>query len=72
MTIAMPLLINTVPLDEMMNMFIFGGVHQPVAIQVAFTHGITLAFWISSAITIFAIIVSALRGTGDMMRGVQA
>ncbi|WP_319580652.1 MFS transporter [uncultured Methanospirillum sp.] len=72
MTIAMPLLINTVPLDEMMNMFIFGGVHQPVAIQVAFTHGITLAFWISSAITIFAIIVSAMRGTGDTMRGVQA
>jgi len=72
MTIAMPLLINTVPLDEMMNMFVFGGVHQPVAIQVAFTHGITLAFWISSIITIFAIIVSAMRGTGDMMRGVQS
>ncbi len=72
MTIAMPLLINTVPLDEMMNMFVFGGIHQPVAIQVAFTHGITLAFWISSIITIFAIIVSALRGTGDTVRAVQA
>lgn len=72
MTIAMPLLISTVPLDEMMNMFVFGGVHQPIAIQVAFTHGITLAFWISSVITIFAIIVSALRGTGDTVKGIQA
>jgi MFS family permease len=72
MTIAMPLLISTVPLDEMMNMFVFGGVHQPIAIQVAFTHGITLAFWISSIITLFAIIVSALRGTGDTIRAVQA
>lgn len=65
MTIALPLLVNTIPLDQMMNMFVVGGMHQPVAIQVAFTHGITFAFWISSAITVLAIIVSAMRGTGD-------
>ncbi|HWQ66908.1 MAG TPA: MFS transporter [Methanospirillum sp.] len=65
MTIAMPLLVSTVPLDQMMNMFVVGGMHQPEAIQIAFTHGITLAFWISSFITILAIITSALRGTSD-------
>jgi len=72
MTIALPLLISTVPLDEMMNMFVFGGIHQPIAIQIAFTHGITLAFWISSIITLFAIIVSAMRGTGDTTYGAPA
>jgi MFS family permease len=65
MTIAMPLLVSTVPLDQMMNMFVVGGLSQPEAVQIAFTHGITLAFWISSAITILAIIASAMRGVGD-------
>lgn len=65
MTIAMPLLVSTVPLDQMMNMFVVGGLHQPEAVQIAFTQGITLAFWISSVITVLAIIVSAMRGAGD-------
>lgn len=65
MTIALPLLVSTIPLDQMMNMFVVGGMHQPVDIQIAFTHGITFAFWISSIITILAVVVSAMRGTDD-------
>lgn len=63
MTIALPLLVSTIPLDQMMNMFVVGGMSQPVSVQVAFTGGITFAFWISSAITLLAIITSAMRGT---------
>ncbi len=70
MTIAMPLLVSTVPLDQMMNMFVVGGLSQPEAVQIAFTHGITLAFWISSAITIIAIVASAMRGVGDTKKEV--
>lgn len=65
MTIALPILVSTVPLEQMMNMFVVGGMNQPVPVQIAFTGGITLAFWISSAITILAIIASAMRGTDE-------
>lgn len=71
MTLALPLLISTVPLDQMMNMFVVGGMNMPVATQIIFTQGITAVFFISCILTVPAIIVSALRGadqpdsTGD-------
>lgn len=66
MSIATPLIMGTIPLDQMMNMFVLGGAQMPVADQVAFTQGITLVFLISAAITVPAIIASALRGKGDI------
>ncbi len=65
MTIALPILVSTVPLDQMMNMFVVGGMHQPIPVQISFTGGVTMAFWISSAFTILAIIASAMRGTDE-------
>jgi EmrB/QacA subfamily drug resistance transporter len=62
MTIALPLLVSTIPLDQMMNMFVVGGMNMPVATQIAFTHGITAVFVLSCILTIPAIIISALRG----------
>jgi EmrB/QacA subfamily drug resistance transporter len=62
MTLALPLLISTIPLDQIMNMFVVGGMNMPVATQVAFTHGITAVFILSCILTVPAIIVSALRG----------
>ncbi len=62
MGIAFPLIMGTISLDEMMNMFVVGGANMPVAVQEAFTGGITGAFILSAIITVPAIIVSALRG----------
>ncbi|HEY9206696.1 MAG TPA: MFS transporter [Candidatus Methanoperedens sp.] len=62
MGIAFPLIMGTISLDEMMNMFVIGGANMPVAVQEAFTGGVTSAFILSSIITVPAIIVSALRG----------
>lgn len=67
MSIALPLLISIMPLEQMMNMFVVGGMNQPIPIQISFTHGITFVFWISSAITILAILISAMRGKGDYL-----
>lgn len=64
-TIALPILVSTVPVEQMMNMFVVGGMDQPVPVQIAFTEGITVAFRISAAITILAIIISAVRGTDE-------
>lgn len=68
MTIAMPLLITTVPLDTMMNMFVIGGMNMPMDTQINFTSGIAFIFVISSILTVPAIIVSALRGRDDAGR----
>jgi MFS family permease len=68
MTIALPLLIATIPLDMMMNMFVVGGMNMPMATQITFTHGIAFVLLISSLLTIPAIIVSALRGSEDVGR----
>jgi EmrB/QacA subfamily drug resistance transporter len=65
MTLALPLLISTIPLDQIMNMFVVGGMNMPVATQITFTHGITAVFLLSSILTVPAIIVSALRGPDD-------
>jgi EmrB/QacA subfamily drug resistance transporter len=62
MTLALPLLVSIVPLDQMMNMFVVGGMNMPVPMQVVFTRGITSVFFLSSILTVPAIIVSALRG----------
>jgi EmrB/QacA subfamily drug resistance transporter len=64
MTIALPLLVSTIPLDLMMNMFVIGGMNMPVDTQIVFTQGITTVFLLSGILTVPAIIVSALRG-GD-------
>jgi hypothetical protein len=68
MGIAFPLIMGTISIDEMMNMFVVGGANMPVAVQEAFTSGITGAFILSSVITLPAIIVSAMRGKGDILK----
>lgn len=68
MTITLPLLIATIPLDLMMNMFVVGGMNMPVETQITFTQGIAFIFFISSLLTVPAIIVSALRGSEDVGR----
>jgi MFS family permease len=66
MSIAIPLIIRSIPLDQMMDMFVLGGAQMSVAEQIAFTQGITIVFLISAVITVPAIIVSAMRGKGDV------
>jgi MFS family permease len=66
MGIAFPLIMGTISIPEMMDMFVRGGGSMPVAVQEAFTGGITSAFIVSSIITVPAIIVSAMRGKGDV------
>jgi len=68
MTLALPLLITTIPLDTMMNMFVVGGMNMPMETQITFTHGIAFVLLISSLLTVPAIIVSALRGSEDAGR----
>ncbi|MDD1679834.1 MAG: MFS transporter [Methanomicrobiales archaeon] len=63
MSIALPLILGTVTLEEITDMFIMGGAMLPVSVQEAFTLGITHAFLLSAIITVPAIILSALRGT---------
>ena len=65
MGVSFPLIMGTISIEQMMNMFIVGGASMPVAVQEAFTGGITNAFILSSIITVPAIIVSAMRGKGD-------
>ena len=66
MGISFPLIMGTIPLEQMMNMFVIGGASMPVAVQEAFTSGITSAFIFSAIITVPAIIVSAMRGKEDV------
>ena len=66
MTIALPLLIGMIPLDEMMNLFVVGGANLPVTIQIQFTNAIRFVFMVSAILTIPAIIVSAMRGKEDL------
>jgi EmrB/QacA subfamily drug resistance transporter len=66
MGIAFPLIMGTISIPEMMDMFVRGGASMPVAVQEAFTGGIAAAFILSSIITVPAIIVSAMRGKGDV------
>lgn len=62
MGIAFPLIMGTISINEMMDMFVVGGANMPVVVQEAFTAGITNAFILSSILTVPAIIVSAMRG----------
>ncbi|MCZ7396772.1 MAG: MFS transporter [Candidatus Methanoperedens sp.] len=66
MGIAFPLIMGTISLAQMMDMFVVGGANMPVAVQEAFTGGITGAFIVSSIITVPAIIVSAMRGKENL------
>ncbi len=66
MAIATPLIIGAIPLDQIMDLFVLGGAQMQVSEQIAFTEGMTLVFLISSIITVPAIIVSAMRGKGDV------
>ena len=61
-TLALPLLVSTFPLDQMMTMFVVGGMNMPVAPRIIFTQGISTVFFISCIQTEPATIVSALRG----------
>jgi EmrB/QacA subfamily drug resistance transporter len=66
MTIALPLLIGMIPLDEMMNLFVVGTANLPIATQIQFTDAIRFVFMVSAVLTIPAIIVSAMRGKEDV------
>jgi hypothetical protein len=66
MTIAMPLLIGLMPLDQMMDMFIVGSAHLPIETQIRFTNAICFVFAVSAILSVPAIIVSALRGKDDL------
>lgn len=66
MGLAFPMIMGTISITEMMDMFVVGGAHMPVAVQEAFTAGIIRVFLLSSIITVPAIIVSAMRGKEDM------
>jgi EmrB/QacA subfamily drug resistance transporter len=66
MTIALPLLIGMIPLDEMMNLFVLGSANLPVAVQIQFTNAICFVFTISAILSVPAIIVSAMRGKEDL------
>ncbi|VVB95655.1 Putative multidrug resistance protein MdtD [uncultured archaeon] len=68
MGIAFPLIMGTISITEMMDMFVVGGAHMPVAVQEAFTGGITRAFILSALITVPAIIASAMRGKEDIRK----
>jgi len=68
LTIALPLLVTTIPLDMMMNMFVVGGMNMPMDTQIAFTDVVAFVFIISSLLTVPAIIVSAMRGRDDAGR----
>jgi len=63
MAIATPVLVGSIPMDQMMEMFVIGGTSMPVAVQQAVTGGIALAFVVSTLLTVPAIVASALRGT---------
>jgi EmrB/QacA subfamily drug resistance transporter len=63
MSIATPVLVGTVSMDALMEMFVVGGTNMPVAIQEAVTGGIAFAFVVSTILTVPAVIASAMRGT---------
>lgn len=65
MTIAMPLLVGMIPLDEMMDLFVVGSASLSVAVQARFTGAIDLVFFVSALLSVPAIIVSAMRGRED-------
>lgn len=71
MTLALPLLVSIIPLDQMMNMFVVGGMNMPVDIQIIFTRGIATVFYFSCILTVPAIIVSALRGADQPFGMIQ-
>ncbi len=62
MAIAMPVLIGSVSMDQIMEMFVIGGTNMPIPVQEAVTAGITFAFAVSTLLTVPAVIASALRG----------
>jgi len=68
MSLALPILIGMMPLDQMMSIFVVGGSNLPVATQIQFTSAIALVFRLSVLLTVPAIIISALRGTDDANR----
>lgn len=62
MGMALPVISRSIPLDQLLNIFILGGVSTSPALQAEFTNGVTMVFLLSAFITIPAIILSALRG----------
>ena len=60
--IVFPLALSAVPMAAMMQVFIYGGgmSHFPTALAL-FLHGVHLAFYVSFALSVVAMIVAALR-----------
>src|SRR5947207_656500 len=60
--IVFPLALSAVPMAAMMQVFIFGGgMSQFPAALALFLHGVHLAFYVSFALSVVAMIVAALR-----------
>jgi len=58
--IVFPLALSQVPIKAMMQVFIFGGGMDPSALSL-FMSGLHLAFYVSFALSVIAMIVAALR-----------
>lgn len=63
MAIATPVLLGSVSMEMLMEMFVVGGTNVPIAVQEAVTAGIAFAFVIATLLTVPAVVASALRGT---------
>jgi len=60
--IVFPLALSAVPMAAMMQVFIYGGgMSQFPAALALFLHGVHLAFYVSFALSVVAMIVAALR-----------
>jgi len=61
MAIATPVLVGSVSMDQIVEMFVIGGTSMPIPVQEAVTAGIAFAFAVSTLLTVPAVIASALR-----------
>ncbi len=66
MAIATPVLLGSVSMDQMMEMFVVGGTNMPMAVQEAVTGGIAFAFVVATLLTVPAVLASALRGAESL------
>ncbi|MDD1675033.1 MAG: MFS transporter [Methanomicrobiales archaeon] len=59
---ALPVISESLPLDQLLNIFVIGGVSSSAILRMELTRGITTVFLLSAIITVPAIIISAMRG----------
>ncbi len=62
LSLALPVISVSLPLDQLLNIFVIGGVSSSPVLQIELTRGITTVFLLSAIITVPAIILSAMRG----------